>query len=263
MNKLTLSLLSLLFIAAACYGQPVQLAPPLLQYHSVFFKNFTTVTLQFRQDGTKINYTLNGKQPTEKDNIYNKPIQIKNSITTLKAITSGKGFLNSAAVAATFIKEGLKIKSIQQTPANKRFPGNGVNALIDNEGGSTNLNSSTWLGYQKDSVEINIQTGRKQNISSVLIHYLQDHGSWIFLPEHIQVFYFDEGSHSFRLIAEQLHPAKEIIEGASCIPLLITLSKKVNTQKIKIILKPVSSLPKGHTGNGEPGWLFIDEIKLY
>lgn len=262
MNKLTVPLL-LFFIATTSYGQPVQLAPPLLKYQSVFFKDAATVELQFAQQGTKIYYTLNNQQPTEKDNIYAKPVKLKNSITTVKAITSGAGFLSSELVSATFIKDGLPIKSVRQTIANERFPGNGLNALIDNEGGVTDLNAKTWLGYQQDSVEINVQTERKQKLSSVLVHCLQDHSSWIFLPEQVQVFYFDETKKSFQLITTQLYPAKEIIQGPSCETMIISLPKKIIADKIKIVLKGIQTLPEGHPGKGKPGWLFIDEIKLY
>lgn len=262
MNKLAASLL-LIFIVTTSYGQPVQLAPPLLKYHSVFFKNFTTVVLQFEQKGTQIHYTLNGEQPTEKDNIYFEPILLKKSITTLKAISSGKGFLSSDVVSVIFIKDGFKIKSIQQTLSNEGFPVNGVNALIDNEGGLSDLNAKTWLGYQQDSVEINLLPDGKQQLSSVLIHCLQDHGSWVFLPEQIRVYYFDEKQQNFQLIAEQFHPVKDIIPGASCQPIIIELMKKVAAEKVKIILKGVQSLPESHPGKGTPGWLFIDEIKLY
>ncbi len=251
------------FIVTICNGQPVQLAPPLLKYQAVFFKDAVTVELQFAQKGTQIHYTLNNKQPTAQDKIYSKPVQLKNSITTVKAITSGEGFLPSAIVSATFIKDGLKIKSIQQTLANERFAGNGINTLVDNEGGLADLNAKTWLGYQSDSVEINIQMEGMQKLSSILIHCLQDHGSWIFLPEQINIYCFDKTKQSFLLIADQINPAYEIINGATCEPIIITLPKKVIAEKIKIVLKGVQSLPEGHPGKGKPAWLFIDEIKLY
>ena len=257
------AVLPVFFIVTTSYGQPVQLAPPLFKYQSVFFKDAATVELQFAQQGTQIYYTLNNQQPTEKDKIYTKPIQLKNSITTVKAITSGAGFLSSEVVSATFIKDGLTIKSVQQTTANERYPGKAANALVDNEGGLTDLNAKTWLGYQQDSVEINVQTERKQKLSSVLIHCLQDHSSWIFLPGQIKVFYFDEAKQSFLLITTQSYPAKEIIQGASCEIIMISLPKKLIADKIKIVLKRIQTLPEGHPGKGKPGWLFIDEIKLY
>ena len=247
-----------------CEAQsPVQLAPPLLQYHSVFFKKATEVEIKFAQQGTQIHYTLNNQPPTEQSEIYTKPIHINKSFTTVKAFVSGDGFLPSDMVTATFIKDGFKIKSVQQSPANTRFQGSGATTLIDNEGGITDMNASTWLGYQQDAVEINMLLEKKQALSSVLINCLQNQGSWIFLPAQITVFYFDESKQSFELLGEQLNVANEKISTASCQPIIIAAPKKIKTEKIKIILKGIKSLPEWHVGKGQPGWLFVDEIKLY
>lgn len=263
MNKTAASFL-LFIIAATGYGQPVQLAPPLLKYQSVFFKDKATVQLLFAQQGTAIHYTLNGETPTVKDKIYTKPVLVKKSITTLKAITTGKGFLPSEPVSVTFIKDGLKIKSIRQSAANEKFPGNGPNTLIDNEGGVTDLHSKKWLGYQQDSVEINMQLERKQKISSVLIHCLQDQGGWVFLPEQIDVYFFDESEQDFKWVAGRVSPPWEvIIQGATCQPVIMVLPGNTKTEKIRVVLKGVRSIPESHPGKGQKGWLFIDEIKLY
>jgi Fn3 associated len=263
MSKIFLSLL-LLCISTFCKCQlPVQLAPPLLKYQSIFFKNTASFQLKFNQAGTQIYYTLNNRQPTIKDMVYSKPIQIKKRLVTVKAMVAGAGFLNSEIVLANFVKDGLKIKSVQQTQSNPRFPGNGINTLIDNEGGLTDLNSNTWLGYQQDSVEINIVMETRQQLSTVLFNFLQNHDKWIFLPGQIQVFYFDERKQLFQLMAASVFSANEIVSGATCKQISITAPKKVSTGKIKILMKGVKSIPEMHPGRGLPGWLFIDEIKCY
>lgn len=263
MSKL-IFFLPVFFITAFCKGQlPVQLAPPLLKYHSVFFKKFVDVDIKFAQQSTQIQYTLNNQPPTAQSEIYIKPIHINKSFTTVKAFVSGAGFLSSEIVTATFIKEGFKIRSVQQPPANARFSGNGINTLIDNEGGITDMNSKTWLGYQQDSVEINVVLEKQQPLTSILINCLQDHGSWIFLPAQIRIFYFDESKQSFELLGEQLNTSNEKASAASCKPIIITASKKIRAQKIKIVLKGIKSLPEWHAGKGQPGWIFVDEIKLY
>ena len=263
MSKLIYSFLAFC-IYTNCNAQSlVQLAPPFLQYHSVFFKNETHVELKFAQNGTKIHYTLNNQPPTEQDKIYTRPIPVKETITTVKAIATGSNFLASEIASATFIKDGLKIKSVQQTTANERFQGTGTNTLIDNEGGIKDLNSKTWLGYRQDTVEINVLMDGKPKISSVLLHCLQDHGGWVFLPKQIKVFYFDDSKGSFELMAEQSFPANKIVSGASCQPIVMASSKKITAEKIKIILTGIKSLPEDHPGKGQHGWIFIDEIKLY
>jgi len=262
--KQLILLFPIFLIVAICKGQtPVQLAPPLLKYQSVFFKKSAKVELEFAQQGTQIYYTLNNRTPTLKDKVYRKPIQIKKSFTTLKAMVAGDGFGSSEIVNAIFIKDGLSIQSVQQTPANERFPGNGANTLIDNEGGLPAIGSGSWLGYQQDSVEVNIVMEGKPTLSSVLVNSLQDQGSWVFLPEQIRVYQFDESSQSFQLVGERLNQVSGNIPGASCVPIQVPFSKKIVSGKIKIIIRGMKSLPEWHPGKGQQGWLFIDEIKLY
>ena len=251
-------------IAASVHAQtPLQLAPPLLKYESVFFKNTATVTLKFAQQGTRIFYTLNNQTPGVKSQVYSKPIQIKTNFTTIKAMVAGAGFAPSEIVTATFVKDGFKIKSVQQTPPNERYQGDGATTLIDNKGGLTAVNSATWLGYQTDSVEINITLEKSQPIAAVLINALQDYGSWIFLPQQIQLYVFDKSKQSFQYLTNWIDTSFTNNAGASFQPIVIPLSKKFNTDTIKIILKGIKSLPDWHQGKGQPGWLFIDEIKLY
>jgi hypothetical protein len=251
-------------LAVAGIGQqPAQLAPPLLSYHSIFFNNTAVVQIKFAQQGTQIHYTMDGRQPSENDPVYHKPLQIKKSFTTIKAIASGKGYLSSDVESATFIKDGLKIQSVQQTPANARFPGSGINRLIDNRGGIADLHSNAWMGFQDDSVEITGTLQKPQLISSVLLNFLQDHGSWIFLPQSIRVFYFNEQLHDFEKMNEQVFPVTTIANGAVCLPMVVTAPEKIRAGKFKIILTGIKSLPEGHPGKGQHGWVFIDEIKVY
>ncbi len=261
---LPILLLLLLLAGVDCKAQStVQLAQPVLKYPSLFFKTFVAVEMKFEQAGTQIHYTLNNQTPTTQNKVYTHPIKIKKSFTTLKAIVSGDSFLSSEIVSATFIKEGFKIKLVQQTPANERFNGTGLNTLIDNKGGIADMNSKTWLGYQQDSVEINITLEKKQKLTAVLINCLQDQGSWVFLPAKLQLFYFDENKGTFELLGEQLPDHNKQVSAISCQPILLTASKKIKAQKIKIILKGIKTLPAWHAGNGQPGWLFVDEIKVY
>ncbi|KAA9036508.1 hypothetical protein FW778_17975 [Ginsengibacter hankyongi] len=263
MKKLFLAALTFLFFHCSYSQQEFQLAPPVVKYNSVFFIQSATVSLQFLQPGTQIFYSLNGKEPAKNDLVYQSPIVIKKSLTTLKAKVFGNGYVPSETVQATFIKDGLKIKSIEPSPANEKFPGNGAKTLFDNEGGIADMHNKNFLGYQKDSVEINVLLEKKQPIHSLLLDFLRDEGSWIFLPQSIQVYYFNENKNSYELIGKKKILPDTIINGSACVFEIIKPGKKITANKIKIILQPLQSIPEGHPGKGKQAWLFIDEIKIY
>lgn len=263
MKKLLLPILPLLFFYNCCAQQTFQLAPPMLKYHSVFFTTSEKVSMQFAQRGTKIFFTLNGKEPTQNDSYYNKPIEIRKSFTTLKAKVFGDGFLPSEPISVTFIKDGLKIKSVEATEPNEKYSGSGPQTLFDNEGGVANNQSKNFMGYQTDSVVINVSLEKKQKITSVLLDFLRDYGSWVFLPQSIRVYYFDDIKNEFRLLAEKEIVADSSQQSSAIVFEILNTNKKVLSNKIKIVMKPVSSIPYWHSGRGQHGWMFIDEIKIY
>jgi len=263
MKKAFLPILTILFFYNCCAQNAFQLAPPMLKYHSVFFKTSEMVSMQFAQPGTKIFFTLNGKEPTQNDSYYTKPILIQKAFTTLKTKVFGNGFLPSETLAVKFIKDGLKIKSVQTTEPNEKFPGNGPQTLFDNKGGVANNQSKDFMGYQTDSVTINVLLEKKQKITSVLLDFLCDYGSWVFLPQSIRVYYFDDIKNEFRFLAEKEIGADSSQQGSTTVFEKLNANKKVLSNRIKILLKPLSSIPAWHPGKGQHGWMFIDEIKIY
>lgn len=243
--------------------QQFQLAPPLFKYHSVFFKYWVPASLNFRQDGTQIVYTLNNKEPGVNSAVYQKPVIIKKSFTTLKAKVIGKNFLSSETVQATFIKDGLKIKATEQPKANERFLDNGSKTLFDNDGGIGNLHNKNYLGYQLPEVVIKVTLEKKAKIKSVLINFLQDHDSWIFLPQHILLLYLNKKTNVYEMLAQKEISPGRLIKGSSSVFEILKSTKKIKTSELKIILQSVNAMPDGHPGVGKQSWLFIDEIKIY
>ena len=254
-------LLVFLFFVQYSFGQQqFQLAAPLLKYSSTFFSGSTSLQMIFDQPGAEIYYTLNDKEPTQNDLLYKTALVITTR-TVVKAKTFGKNFLPSETSVAEFIKAGKMIRQISFSTPNEKYTGNKTDILNDNIGGNTNFNSGDWLGYNNDTVEINIDLAKKEAIHSVLVNILQDENSWIFLPGQILVYYRDKqkiflptGKEFF--FSESQSPkqcsAKEII-----------FSSKIKTDNLKLILLPLKKIPEWHPGKGNHAWLFIDEIKVY
>ena len=166
-------------------------------------------------------------------------------------------------MSVTFIKDGLPIKSVENTPPNPKYTGSGARTLIDNQGGNTSTSSKTWLGFQTETVDIVLNLNKKQTVKSVLVNLLQSYGSWIFLPERIEAFYFDDKTQMFQLMGNQLFNQDKNVNNSFCTPSVIKIKKAVKTDKIKLTLYPLKHIPDWHAGKGQKGWLFIDEIKVY
>jgi hypothetical protein len=252
-----------LHIAVASAQDTFQLAPPLLKYPSVFFTKTATIDIQFAEPNTQICYTLNGQDPTENDPIYTHPLSISTNFITVKARVFSKNYKPSDVVEATFIKDGLPIKSVESSTPNPKYKGSGASTLIDNKGGITAISSKTWLGFQTDTVEIILNLTKKEKVKKVFLNLLRDYGSWIFLPEKIDAYFYNDKTKSFQILDNQVFNQEKNLNGSFYTPSVLEAKKSVKTDKIKIQLHLLKSMPAWHAGKGQKSWIFIDEIKVY
>jgi Chitobiase/beta-hexosaminidase C-terminal domain len=252
------------FIIQSGQGQPVfQLAPPMLNYSSTFLSQASVqLSIVFNQPGAEVRYTLNGKEPTEKDRLYTRPFTINGERVIVKAKAIGKNFLPSETIKAEFVKGGKAVKEITFTPPHESYAKAGPNILHDDIGGLTNYGNGTWLGYDKDTVEINIQLTKKETVNKVLLDMLQDENSWIFLPEKISLYYYADNQKTYLPLGVQSighdQPGPKQCSIREIIP-----TKKVKTDRLKLVFETVRKIPEWHAGKGNHGWFFIDEIKVY
>jgi len=264
MKQFTPILLYLLLGASTGFAQEVfQLAPPLVQYNSVFFKEKTTVFMEFAQTGCQIHVTLNGKEPTANDPVYTRALEIKKHQTTVKAKVFGIGFLPSETVEVTFYQRGLDILAINTSRPDKRYPGDGPLTLFDGKGGIPRSDSKTWMGFQQDTVTVEITLKKPKKVQQVLLEVLHNAGSWIFLPQKVDIFCQEKGSSQLVQVGTATFPALPKDAPALCHALFIKPEKPVKTDRILVKVYPLTSIPAWHPGKGTRAWLFVDEIKLY
>ena len=260
--KKIVSLICLLIAQYSFAQQLFQLAPPILKYQSAFFQEKTTLEIKFEQPGAEIRYTVNGDEPTEKDLLYSKPVVITGERVSIKAKAMGKGFLSSETVNVEFVKTGKAIQQINFTVPHTVYIPKNNNLLHDNIGGNTNYGSGEWLGYDSDTVEIDIILKKTEKVNAVLVNMLQDENSWIFLPEQILLFYYDESQKSYLPLGKETF----LNEGQSpkqCDAREIIPKRTIKTNKLKLVLYPLKKIPAWHPGKDNQAWLFIDEIQVY
>jgi hypothetical protein len=263
MKRVATSLLLILIFSSSGGAQELfQLAPPFLKFCSIFFQREAKGSLLFAMAGTEIRYTTNGREPTEHDSVYKRPITVNKNFTTLKAKVFGNNFLPSETVVVNFIKDGLPLKRVEYSVPAKRYMGEGPNTLMDNKGGIPEFTHSTWLGFQQDTVDIIIAVQKKQKISAVLFNLLQNYDAWIFFPQKAELYYANEKGIFIRngsmLLAAEEHKDKN-----ACKPFMLKFVSKVNTTHVKLQLHLLKQIPAWHLGKGQRSWIFIDEVKLY
>lgn len=257
-----LLLLSFLFIGVNTIAQEkFQLAPPMLKFSSAFFAGTTSFEIMFNQPGAEIRYTLNGNEPTEKDLLYTGPVIITKR-TTVKVKAIGNNFLPSETIAAEFIKDGKAIKQIEFSTPNEFYAKAKKDILHDNIGGFTSFGGGTWLGYNGDSAVITITLQKKSKVRSVLINMLIDEGSWIFLPNAIDLYIPGKKIYSGQPVANVIF-THDYAATKQNFAFELKLAQKLKARQLQLVFSTMKKIPEWHAGKGNHAWFFIDEIKVY
>ena len=88
---------------------------------------------------------------------------------------------------------------------------------------------------------------------------LTEYGSYIQFPSKIQLYDISNGYE--KLVYERKIKKRINQQNAPKFIFKIPIDNKMSRVKLKVISN--KQLPKGHPAEGEPAWLFIDEILLF
>ena len=141
-------------------------------------------------DNSEIFYTLDGSDPTKKSLKYEKPIKINSSLT-VKAVVLKDDDISPVSIMNYKQTENIKIDlNFQPSPKYKAI---GSATLIDGIYGSTNLNDGKWLGFEGNDLDAAFDLRKEKVVNEIEIGFLNNPGSWIFLPKEIKFFVSSDG----------------------------------------------------------------------
>lgn len=205
-------------------------------------------------------YTLNGEQPTIGSSKYTGPIKI-DATGVLKAVYAVNGTVMGLVPAKqAFVFHQATAKHVAYTnPVSPNYLANGPNSLTDGIRG-TNAVNKYWHGFNGQDLIATIDLGAQTSIGSISLGCLQNYKDWIMMPRWVKFELSDDGI-TFRDPVTISSPVS-----AEEKTTLIYDFKGVFTQKkarfIRVTAKVLEALPKGHSGEGKPAWLFADEIMV-
>lgn len=146
-----------------------------------------------------------------------------------------------------------KIKSVNKL--NKKYKN--IEVLIDGKRGYIDYSSGQWIGQEGKNLEFILDLNELKLISEITIGYLHNPSNWVFSPKLFEVSFSNDGlsfSNTIQSKASTKTNAKHNFTDT------LTIKTKQKTQFIKVNIKGINNIPKGHEGTGNPGWIFIDEI---
>jgi hypothetical protein len=207
----------------------------------------------------EIRYTTDGKEPSEKSNEYRRPLKI-NRPAQIRTIALRKGMEPSPVVDTRFEMIPDDISLELHSRYSSMYTAGGDNALIDRVRGGDNFRTGMWQGFQGTDLEAVVDLGRTRKVKSVAAGFLQETGSWIFLPESVEFAVSKDGT-KYETVAVLTHAIPQDLEGSVTRDFLKTgINKKVRF--IRMRAKNIGICPEWHPGAGHPAWIFADEIMV-
>ena len=212
-----------------------------------------------RSGSPSIHYTTDGSEPTLKSSRFTKPFFIDRSATVKAIAVDGLGG-TSLVATANFLKVPHNWTINLISNYSSQYPGGGDLALIDGIRGTPNWSGGAWQGYQAQDLIAVIDLGKTETITRVGAAFLQDIGSWIWMPRQVDVEISVDGER-FAPVATLAHDIPENNYGV----VIRELVKNIAPQKVRYVRIRATNygkIPSWHAGAGGDAWIFVDEIVI-
>lgn len=206
---------------------------------------------------SEIFYTTNGEDPTLQSEKYTAPVSIDSTLT-LKAVIAVDGKIMSKVPAQqSFVMDKAVGKNVVYTnPVSPYYMADGPNSLTDGVRGTDNV-GKYWHGFAGKDLIATIDLGQEENIHTISIGCLQHYRDWIMMPQWVKFEISDDGKNFTEVQTvnndipqDEMTAIKEFTANFSA----------RNARYIRVTAKALDGLPKGHPGEGQPAWIFADEI---
>jgi predicted alpha-1,2-mannosidase len=232
---------------------------PVIDAAANTFKDRMEVGIKTLGKAEQVYFTVDGSEPNTKSQRYVKPFAIE-STTTIKAIAVNSKGTQSLAVTATLHKlpHDWTIKLVSHYSS--QYAAGGDLALIDGLRGDTNFSTGAWQGYEGQDFVAIVDLGKVQNVSKLGAGFLQDVGSWIWMPRRVD-FELSLDGQTFTPTATIANDVSDKEYGVVLKNLAATISPR-QARYVRIKAINYGTIPDWHPGKGGKAWIFVDEIAV-
>ena len=207
----------------------------------------------------EIHYTIDGKEVTQNDSIYQHPIVLERPCVVKAACFNALGEPVYAERYFRFHKGMGRLKQLNSPAGNYRpeYSGGGDNALVDGTLGSDDYQDGHWQGFYGTDADLEIDLGTWTKINSVEIGFLVNAHDWILRPNKVEIYSSYNGidytlRETFPITTEMTNEGNFTFRERFDIP--------ISTRLLRIVVKNPGKLPKGLPGAGYDSWIFMDEV---
>jgi len=144
-----------------------------------------------------------------------------------------------------------------EIPSSRLYKANGETTLIDGIRGNEDFHA-LWQGWWGDYIIANIDFGETTLINEVEISFINNHFSWIFPPDSIEIFNSDDVK-NYNRVGFMYNPTARIKKQPQIETFKVNIKSGTSTRYLKVKIYNIQNLPEWK-GQKEKAWLMTDEI---
>jgi hexosaminidase len=205
-----------------------------------------------------IRYTIDGSDPDANSTLYEGPFEIDRTTNVKAAVFQNDRSMKQVMERHYNIHKAFGAEVNLEFPNSPTYDGHGQYSLVNGIRGSRSFSDGTWMGFRGDNMVATIDLGEETSINHISIDALQTSGSWIFLPQWVS-FEVSADGQEFEMLETVMNNI-DVNEGQRLIKVFATNKTIDNVRFIKVTAKNQGVCPPGHSGEGQPAWLFVSEI---
>ncbi len=158
---------------------------------------------------------------------------------------------------------GQKISVSLENPPSKIYENGNPEILLDSRRGTTDYRWN-WLGFQGNDLVATVRQPdslKNENlpeVSFVSVQFLQDQASWVFFPEKVILEISEDGQKFQKIREERIQIVPDGEKKVRRITAKFSSTKKIRAVRLTAVNQ--KTCPSWHTCNGNPCWIFVDEI---
>ncbi len=145
------------------------------------------------------------------------------------------------------------------TPASATYAKGDPQELTNRRIGETDYRYN-WLGFQGNDLQVTVQL-QGDSCSEIRVSFLQDQQSWVFFPKRVVFEVSEDGVHFRQVHAEDfdiMPDGKKSTKTAGASLAVAPAGEKIRFVRVTAV--NTGTCPTWHTCNGNPCWIFADEV---
>jgi len=169
------------------------------------------------------------------------------------------GWLSSGEVSRVFRRSANRPDQVYLlSPTDRRYRARGAFSLTDLESGGDNHADGKWLGFQGQPMHVSFHFDEAIAIDTIGVSVKQQYGAHIYPPRTIRIW---GGADSLTAsLLGSFRPALEKPEEVSANRLVQTPAEGRAIRYLRLEAEPFVPIPQQYPGEGNPAWIFVDEI---